>query len=281
LALAAGAVIVSVHHEQDIFRMGGLRRPLPLTFWTFLIGAAALSGLPLITSGFYSKDWILWSAWSSPIGGPWLWLGGAAGALLTGLYSFRLIFRVFFGDIRTVPGHGPGAAMSLPLVVLAVLSLGIGFLEIPGTLGDLTWFSSYLSHALPVLAVSSGAHESEAVEQLAVSLASVLGIALAALLFLPRLSPADRLAGQGWWRTVENMSLNGWGFDRLYQRLLVEPWQFLTRDAGDVTDRAYTELARAACWSHMSLSRTQTGRVRWYAATLATAALLLIGWFAL
>ncbi len=78
LFLAAGAVIVSVHHEQDIFRMGGLRRPLPLTFWTFLIGAAALSGLPLITSGFYSKDWILWSAWSSPIGGPWLWLGGAA-----------------------------------------------------------------------------------------------------------------------------------------------------------------------------------------------------------
>ncbi len=210
------------------------------------------------------------SGWVAPLG-----------ALLTGLYSFRLIFRVFFGEVRTIPDHRPGAAMSLPLVVLAVLSLGIGFLEIPGTLGDLTWFSSYLSHALPVLAVSPGAHESEAVEQLAVSLASVLGIAMAALLFLPRRSPADRLAGLGWWRTVENISLNGWGFDRLYQRLLVEPWQFLTRDAGDVMDRVYTEVARAACWSHMSLSRTQTGRVRWYAATLATAALLLIGWFAL
>jgi len=281
LFLAAGAVIGSVHHEQDIFKMGGLRRLLPLTFWTFLIGAAALSGLPLITSGFYSKDWILWSAWASPLGGPWLWLGGAAGTLLTGLYSFRLIFRVFFGEARTIPDHWIGAAMSLPLIVLAVLSLGIGFLEIPRTLGNLTWFSSYLSHALPILDVSPAAHDSEAVEQLTVSMASVLGIALAGLLFLPRRSLADHLAGRGWWRAVENVSREGWGFDRLYQRLLVEPWQFLTRDAGDVMDRGYTALAQAACWSHVSLSRTQTGRVRWYAATLATAALLLIGWFAL
>lgn len=95
LFLAAGSVIHSLHHEQDIFKMGGLRRHLPWTFWTFLIGAAAMSGVPLITSGFYSKDWILWSVWSSPLSHQWIWFGAVFGALLTGLYSFRLIFRVF------------------------------------------------------------------------------------------------------------------------------------------------------------------------------------------
>ena len=84
LFLAAGSVIHSLHHEQNIFKMGGLRRHLPWTFWTFLIGAAAMSGVPLITSGFYSKDWILWSVWSSPLSHRWIWFGALLGAMLTG-----------------------------------------------------------------------------------------------------------------------------------------------------------------------------------------------------
>lgn len=282
LFLAAGAVIVSVHHEQDIFRMGGLRRHLPLVFRTFLIGAAALSGVPLVTSGFYSKDWILWSVWSSPLGGPWLWLGGTVGAALTGLYSFRLIFRVFFGELRTRPDRRPGTAMSVPLIVLAALSLGVGLLEMPRPLGDLQLFSSYLSYALPALDLVAGLHEStEALEQAAVTAASLLGIGLAALLFLPRRSPADALAERPWARAVGQFWLHGWGFDRLYHRLFVEPWRRLTSQAGDVIDKGYEALADAACLSHAFLSRTETGHVRWYAASVATAALLLVGWFAL
>lgn len=282
LFLAAGAVIVSLHHEQDIFRMGGLRRRLPLTFWTFTIGAAALSGLPLITSGFYSKDWILWSTWSSPLGGPWLWLGGATGALLTGLYSFRLIFRVFFGEARTMPDHAPGTAMSVPLILLAVFSLGIGLLEVPRTLGDLPLFSRYLGHALPTIEAITGLRQSEEVMvQVIGSAASLLGIGLAALLFLPRRSLADVLAERGWGRSLHEFWFHGWGFDRLYGRLLVQPWQALTQNAGDVIDMGYAAAAEAAIWSHTALSRTETGRVRWYAATAVTAAMLLIGWFAL
>src|SRR5689334_4138613 len=79
LFLGAGVVILAMHEEHDMFKMGGLRRPLPVTFWTFLIGAASLSALPLITAGFYSKDLILWSAWSSPSGSTWLWAGGLVG----------------------------------------------------------------------------------------------------------------------------------------------------------------------------------------------------------
>jgi NADH-quinone oxidoreductase subunit L len=104
LFLAAGAVILSLHHEHDIFHMGGLWRRLPFVFVTFLIGSASLAGFPLITAGFFSKDLILWQTWASVHSSRWLWGAGVVGALLTTVYSFRLVFRVFFGPERT-PVH--------------------------------------------------------------------------------------------------------------------------------------------------------------------------------
>jgi NADH-quinone oxidoreductase subunit L len=100
LFLAAGVVIHALHHEHNMFKMGGLRKELPVAFWAFAIGGSALAGLPLITAGFYSKDLILWLAWSSDKGSPWLWGAGMLGALLTAAYTYRLIFLVFFGPRR-------------------------------------------------------------------------------------------------------------------------------------------------------------------------------------
>ena len=76
LFLAAGSIILAAGHEQNMFKLGGICQKLPVTFWTFLIGAASLAALPLVTDGFYSKDMILWDVWSSATGGPWLWAGG-------------------------------------------------------------------------------------------------------------------------------------------------------------------------------------------------------------
>ena len=121
LFLAAGAVIHCLHHEHNIFRMGGLRTRLPVVFWSFLIGSAALAALPF-TSGFYSKDAILLSAWELPGIGPWLWAGGLLGALLTGVYSFRLVFVVFFGEAHTEPDRQPGWKMAVPLTLLCVMA---------------------------------------------------------------------------------------------------------------------------------------------------------------
>ncbi len=282
LFLAAGSVIHSLRHEQDIFRMGGLRRQLPLTFWTFLIGAAAMSGVPFITSGFYSKDWILWSAWSSPLSHRWIWFGALLGTLLTGLYSFRLIFRVFFGEVRTPPSGAPGVAMLVPLVVLAFFAVTVGFLELPRTLGDLPLFSQYLSHVLPTIETIPGMDESvEAHEQIAVTCSALLGIGLAAVLFLPRANVADRLAGTSLGRTLLPFWQGGWGFDRMYDGLIVRPWLHLTRESGEIIDRCYESLVVAAESFHGWLSRTQTGHVRWYAATVAVGALVLLGLFAM
>lgn len=282
LFLAAGSVIHSLHHEQDIFRMGGLRRQLPWTFWTFLIGAAAMSGVPLITAGFYSKDWILWSVWSSPLSQQWIWFGALLGTLLTGLYSFRLIFRVFFGEARTKASGEPGLAMRIPLVVLALLSLTVGFLEVPHTLGGLSLFGPYLSHVLPTIEARPGMDDSsEAFEQIAVTCSALIGIGLAAFLFLPRASMVDRLAGTAAGRFLVPLWQGGWGFDHLYNRVIVQPWLSLTHDAGEILDRCYGLVATGAESCHAWLSRTQTGRVRWYAATVAGGTLMLLGLFAL
>ena len=141
LFLAAGIVIVRLDDEHNMLKMGGLRLKLPLVFWTFLIGALSLSALPLVTAGFYSKDLILWDVWSSREGSPWLWAAGLAGALLTSLYSFRMVFLTFFGEAKTGVNGKTGIVMSVPIVILAVLSLTGGFVELPLT--------GFLSTALP------------------------------------------------------------------------------------------------------------------------------------
>jgi len=97
LFLSAGVVIQALDNEHDILKMGGLKKGLPAAFWAFFIGAASLSALPLVTSGFYSKEMILNGVWASAAGGPWLWATGVAGAIITSLYTFRVVFLVFFG----------------------------------------------------------------------------------------------------------------------------------------------------------------------------------------
>ena len=241
-----------------------------------------MSGVPLITSGFYSKDWILWSAWSSPLSHRWIWFGALFGALLTGLYSFRLIFRVFFGEVRTKPTGEPGLAMRVPLVVLAFLALIVGFFEMPHTLGNVTLFSGYMSHSLPAMAGLPGMDASnEAREQIAVTVAALLGIGLAALLFLPGTLFTARGSDQATDRPSITLLQGGWGFDRLYDRLFIQPWLSLTGHPGDMLDRGYEWLAVGAESCHGWMSHTQTGHVRWYAATIAVGTLVLIGLFAL
>ena len=99
LFLASGAVIISTHHEQDIFKMGGLRKKIPLVFWSFIVGGGTLVALPFITVGFYSKEAIIWETYAA--GQTGLFWAGVCGAFLTAFYTFRLIYLVFFGQEKT------------------------------------------------------------------------------------------------------------------------------------------------------------------------------------
>ncbi|MDA8163442.1 MAG: NADH-quinone oxidoreductase subunit L, partial [Desulfobacteraceae bacterium] len=215
LFLGAGVVILGLEHEHDMFRMGGLRKQVPLTFWTFLIGSCSLSALPLVTAGFYSKDLILVQALTSPQGGVWLWLAGLVGALLTSIYTFRMVFLTFFGEAKSRIGRKPGLAILIPLVVLAGLSLAGGFIDLPGMLSS--------AHGpLPALPsrLRSAAGLASEVTASAVSLA---GIYLAYLLFLRRPGLVRSLAATAPGKNLHRFWFSGWGFDRLYDALLVRP----------------------------------------------------------
>jgi NADH-quinone oxidoreductase subunit L len=277
LFLAAGSVIFSLHHEHDIFRMGGLRRQLPLTFWTFLIGGASLAGFPLVSAGFYSKDLILWHAWAGAQGSPWLWAAGLVGALLTSLYIFRLVFRVFFGPVTTPAAAVPDVRMRLAMLVLAALAVVGGAVELPESLGHLPLLSSLLHTALPPSPVVHGDVGLEGALQLIASGVSVLGIALAYFLFLHHPQAVEGLARAPWGAAVYRWWSAGWGFDGLYDRLIVEPVRWLAQvNKDDVIDAVYRAIAGLHRLAHRLLRQTQTGKVRWYAAGIAAGAVFII-----
>ena len=277
LFLSAGAVIVSLHEEHDIYAMGGLRKTLPWCFWAFLIGAASLAGFPLVTAGFYSKDAILGDVWASPMGGPWLWLAGLLGAFITAIYSFRLVFVVFFGDQRTPLASKPGSAMRWPLAILAAFSLVAGFSELPKELGDVRLFSQLMSTALPG---STQAHPDRETELLLVMLTtavSLLGLLIAYLVFLPQVRVAQGFIGSGWARILATVWLEGWGMDRLYAMLFVRPFLRLARaNKDDWFEPVYQFLAWLCRLSYQGLHTMQTGQVRWYAAVLASGSIMIV-----
>ncbi|HEX7674481.1 MAG TPA: NADH-quinone oxidoreductase subunit L [Bdellovibrio sp.] len=136
--LGSGSVIHAMHEEQDIRKMGGLKKYLPITHFTFLMGWLAIIGMPPF-AGFFSKDEILAQAFHSPLGSPWLWAAGALGAALTAFYMTRLMALTFWGKSRVpsdVHPHESPAIMTIPLIVLAVLSVIGGWIGIPHVIGE-------------------------------------------------------------------------------------------------------------------------------------------------
>ncbi len=270
LFLAAGVVIQAMHHEQDMFRMGGLRFELPLAFWSFVIGGSALAGLPLITAGFFSKDLILWQAWAGPNGNGGFWIAGLVGATLTSFYTFRLIMLVFYGPEQFEVSYKPGVVVTIPLVTLCVLSLIGGYVDTPPDFGGAPVLSNFLDTVLPALQQERVGPITELSTALCASASFAIGFGFAYFLYAPwrpktpREDPLLRL----WY--------SGWGVDWLYDRLFVIPVQLLVRKgAADLVDYMYTAIARLADLGNSVLRLTQNGRTRWYATGLAAGSVVL------
>ena len=260
LFLAAGAVIHCLHHEHNIFNMGGLRTRLPVVFWSFLIGSAALAALPF-TSGFFSKDMILLQAYELPGAGPWLWVGGLLGALLTAIYSFRLVFVVFFGEAKMEPDKLPGIRMALPLSLLCVLSIIGG------------WFALPLSSVFPT---AGDHHPSHLIEGISISI-PLIGLAIAYLIFLGGQLKVDGLVDSNIGQALKKFWFSGWAMDWLYDKLWVRPYKFLTYILRrECMDDIYNTIVKFSHFLFMVLSRTQTGRLRWYATSMVFGLILVI-----
>jgi NADH-quinone oxidoreductase subunit L len=282
LFLAAGAMIIRMHEEQNLFRLGGLRKELPLTFWTFLIGCLSLTALPPATAGYASKDFILYQVWSSRSGGPWLWTAGMVGVLLTSLYTFRMFFLAFFGVARNKPVAREGFILSFPLVVLAVFSLFVGILEWPRTLGHLPLFSNFLGSALPAPIVERGTVKMEAILQMIGESVSLAGLIGAYLFYVRRRDMLARLSTLAASARLRMFWYRGWLFDPLYAALFVNPFVRLSRlNKDDFVDRFYDAIGGLSLVMNRCLSRTQSGKLRWYATGLVAGVIVIIGIVAL
>jgi NADH-quinone oxidoreductase subunit L len=242
--------------------MGGLRKELPVAFWTFLIAGCSLAGLPFITSGFYSKDLIIWGAWSAEQGRPVFWIAGMIGALLTSLYTFRLIFRVFFGPVQTPVSKRPGYAMTVPLVILAFFALMGGSAK--------EQLLAFVQSTLPSMVEAQAADLTEALSEVVAALAFVIGLYVAYLFHLQKRGFAEGAVANPAGRALHSWWFADWGFDWLYERVFVQPFLWVARiNKNDFIDAFYTGIAYLTEAMYRALRLTQTGLVRWYVAGIA------------
>ena len=277
LFLGCGSVIIALHHEQDMRKMGGLKDKLPVTYWTFVIGSLALAGFPL-TAGFFSKDDLLVSAWSAGTLGQVLTVFGLLTALMTAFYSFRLVFVTFWGPSHVDRHHAahvhePSKTMTIPLIILAVLSIVTGYVGIPGFLE-------------PMFATEAGEaahHDSGAVIIMLLATAmGLLGIAGAYYVYVLNPSLPDRWAQQ--WRTAYQLSLNKWYVDEAYDRSIVRPTfaaatELWKRVDVAIIDGAVDGVARAIAWGGWLLRLVQSGQTQHYALGMALGAAVILTLF--
>ena len=310
LFLGAGSVIHGVGGEQDMRKMGGLRKYMPWTFWTMLIATFAIAGIPPF-AGFFSKDEILWQVFSSPHGSKIFWAFGAITAFMTSFYMFRLIFLTFTGEYRGAKPEAHGAhghddhgtphespwLMLAPLVLLGVLSV------IGGWVGIGNRFEHFLDPVIqkvsteqataqnveavtsPVSEGEGAAGESKALENTLMA-ASVLiafaGLALAWFLYVKRPElPAQIAASLG---GVYRLVLNKYWIDELYSAVLIGPliafsrvvlWQTIDQK---VVDGTVNESAIAARDVSQIVRQQQSGLVRSYAGWVAAGAAAVVAY---
>ena len=271
LFLSSGAVILAVHHEQNIFKMGGLRKKIPLVFWCYIVGGGALAAIPWVTVGFYSKEAILWESYAT--GHQVLFYMGVFGAFLTAIYTFRMIWIIFFGEEKTHAHKLSGVSYWLPLTVLLILSTAVGAWITPPLQGVLPESAGYL------LEVAGRAHDKHTAEYIAMG-AMLAGLILAALLYV---ADKGRMLTR-FKRTTIGAALYHWcyhgmGFDALYDIVFVKPFLFIGRlFKADPIDKTWHILPKLASAGNKALSATQTGSLRGYAASfgLGVAVLLVL-----
>jgi NADH-quinone oxidoreductase subunit L len=272
LFLAAGVVIKALGGEHDIFKMGGLRRHLPVTFRAFLLASLVLAAVPIPTLTFNSKDFILNEVWLSGPTGVTLWTLALFGSFLTAAYTFRLLLIVFSGPERMKLEITPSGRMTIPCIILAAVAILAGVPELLNSVFGWQGFYAYLASAMPSPTRAFSYGSTVWVFQLVYVVVSVAGIALAYLfnggrsVSAPILGPLHRL-----WQ-------EGWGFDWLYARLIVRPYiRLAALDRNDFVDLVYAAIARISREINRLLSWTVNGNVRWYAAGIAGGAAIIMG----
>jgi NADH-quinone oxidoreductase subunit L len=290
LFLGSGAVIHAMHDEQDIQKMGGLKKYLPITYWTFVIGAIAISGVPPF-AGFFSKDEILWKAFSSEHGSWILWLVGLFGALLTAFYMFRLVTLTFEGEPRFstkknghehLPHEAP-KTMTIPLILLAILSIVGGLVGIPHWSGIERWLDPIFASAQEKLLLSEHGFDWVEILLMVVSITvAVAGIWAARTIYLGRIDIVESFKKK--YRKLYELVLNKYKIDEFYNSTIVNPilkgsekilWKGIDVN---VIDGAVNGTARVVNWFSQTVRKVQTGVAQFYAVVFVGGIVAVLAW---
>ena len=290
LFLGAGSVIHSMHDVQDIRHYGGLKKYMPVTYSTFLVAATAISGIPPF-SGFFSKDEILWYSYANI--GIVFWLIGVITAILTAFYMFRLHFLTFEGkekfDHHKQHPHESPKLMTVPLIVLGVLSAIGGFIGIPeifsGEHGNLfhTWLAPVFKTAeIKLMNIGSHSHFEEILFMLISIVAAVAGILYARYVYLKKPAVADKTANR--FKGTYNILLNKYFLDEAYEASVVNPivkgsenilWKIADNK---IIDGTINYLAKLIDNISGTIKKIQTGIAQSYAMIMVLGVLIALLW---
>lgn len=268
LFLTAGAIILALHHQQNLFKMGGLLKRLPFETTLFSIGLVCLIALPG-SSGFFSKEAIIGQIFSSSTAGPLLWFCAILGALLTSIYSCRLFFLAFMGKSRftTALQPSPSKLLKFSLIILAILSLlGGAFMNI---------IEVRLAPVFTIAPVIDTLNEPVWLHSIAIATPFV-GIIISWFYFINYRVDSENIVSEN----TSDLAIfcrQGLGFDTFYSLILVKPYCFLAQlNRKDLFDRIVMLNAWFVSLWHDILASSQNGKLRWYAAAIGLATLLLL-----
>ena len=307
LFLAAGSVMHALSGELDMRKMGALRKKIPITFWTFFIATLAIAGIPGL-SGFFSKDEILWQAFSSSHGHFLLWLVAAIAAGMTAFYMFRALFMTFFGQSRVEEHaahhlHESPKIMTVPLMILAVLSVIGGYVGVPHVLGGANHIHEFLAPVLGGGAEPAKVHagisilsqawassgetggHSATLELLMMVISVVIaliGIGIAYLFYVKNPAIPKMLAGK--WKGVYTLVFNKYYVDELYEILFINSLKNLGTGLWKgfddfVIDGLVNGIAYLIGWISGGLRKIQTGVVQNYAFSIIIGGIILVAYY--
>jgi NADH-quinone oxidoreductase subunit L len=291
LFLGSGSVIHAMSGEQDVRNMGGLKSKIPITFWTFLIATIAIAGFPPL-AGFFSKDEILASAWSTPYFpgvGKFIYILGTLAAFCTAFYMYRLVYLTFYGKFRGTHEqehhlHESPATMTIPLIILAVLSVLGGLLGLPHVIGH-NFLAEWLHPVIPEIPGLHEIHIDSTVEWLVMGLSTLIAVAgwfVAMRLYRERGNAADVAFEQrspALARAIENK----WYVDEFYGATVVRPLAGISRFFWKGVDALIDGLAAMLGYVVRGFGEIlrffQTGNVRNYALMFFVGVLVFIAFF--
>ena len=286
LFLGCGSIILGMHHEQEVKYMGGLKKYMPITYWTFLLASLSISGVPGF-AGFFSKDEILAMAFASPVGaGKFAWFIGTLVAGMTAFYSFRLFLLIFHGEFRGTDKQKAHLkespkVVTIPLMLLAIGAVTAGNLGIPEVLGGKANWGHFLEpvvgHAL--------AHPSHMTEYILMAMsvsAGAIGIFLAWKMYMKKPEIPKNIMER--YPTLYKLSLNKYYVDEIYDFLIVKPALLLSRnvilnffDIG-IIDKVVNGVPKLIGQLSGSMRKMQDGLVSHYLAYMCGGAVFIIIW---